>query len=62
MDEKKRLRDREREDDAADAKVEQEELAVRERQRLEEQRIEEEKHKREEEIKERMKLKKFMEM
>ena len=37
-------------------------MAVRERQRLEELRIEDEKHKREEEIKERMKLKKFMEM
>ena len=46
----------------ADFKVEQDEIAANERQRLEEQRVEEEKRKREEDIKERMKLKKFMEM
>jgi hypothetical protein len=60
--ERKRVRDREREDDLADAKLEQEELAAKERERLEKERVAEERRKREEEIKERMKIKKFMEM
>ena len=62
MEERKRVRDREREDDAVDARLEQEELAAKERERIEQERIAEEKRKREEEIKERMKIKKFMEM
>jgi len=62
MEERKRVREREHEDDLADAKLEQEELAQKERERLEQERIAEEKRKREEEIKERMKIKKFMEM
>lgn len=56
------MRDREREDDLADAKLEQEELAAKERERLEKERLAEDRRKREEEIKERMKIKKFMEM
>ena len=62
MEDKRRIREREREEDAADAKVEKEELAVKERERQELLRIEEERRKREEDIKERMKLKKFLEM
>ena len=36
--ERKRVRDREREDDLADAKLEQEEFAAKERERLEKER------------------------
>lgn len=60
--ERKRVRDREREDDIADARLEQDEIAAKERQRMELERQAEEKRQREEEIKERMKIKKFMEM
>jgi hypothetical protein len=60
--ERKRIRDREQEDDLVDARLEQEEYAAKERERLEKERAKEEKRKREEEIKERMKIKKFMEM
>lgn len=60
--ERKRVRDREQEDDLADAKLEQEELAAKERERAEKERIVEEKRKRDEEVKERLKIKKFMEM
>jgi len=62
MEERKRIREREKEDDMADAKLEQEEFAAKERERLEKERLAEERRKREEEIKERMKIKKFMEM
>ena len=62
MEERKRIRDREQEDDFADARLEQDELAAQERERLERERLAEEKRLREEEIKERMKIKKFMEM
>ena len=62
MEERKRVREREKEDDLADARLEQEEIAAKERERLEQERIAEEKRKREEEMKERMKIKKFMEM
>jgi hypothetical protein len=54
--------EKEREDDEADIKKEQEEHAQLERQRVEERRKEEEKRKREEEIIERLKFKRFMEM
>ena len=60
--ERKRIREREQEDDFADARLEQDELAALERQRLEQERIAEEKRKREEDIKERMKIQKFVEM
>jgi len=62
MEERKRIREREKEDDLADAKLEQEEIAAKERERLEKERLAEDRRKREEEIKERMKIKKFMEM
>lgn len=62
MEERKRIREREKEDDLADAKLEQEEFAAKERERLEKERLAEDRRKREEEIKERMKIKKFMEM
>lgn len=43
VEERKRVRDREQEDDFADARLEQDELAARERERLEQERIAEEK-------------------
>jgi IS5 family transposase len=62
LEERKRLREREAEDDVLDRKKENEELAELERKKVELERLKEERRRRDEEIRERMKLKKFIEM
>jgi len=62
LEDRKRIREKEAEDDALDRKKENEELAELERKRIEMERLKEELRRRDEEIKERMKLKKFIEM
>lgn len=60
--ERKRIREKEKQDDAADKKNEEDEIADLQKKKLQELKILEEKKKREEENRERMKLKRFMEM
>jgi IS5 family transposase len=62
LEDRKRIRERETEDDILDCKKENEEIAELERKRIEQERLKEERRRRDEEIKERMKLKKFIEM
>ncbi|CDW73846.1 UNKNOWN [Stylonychia lemnae] len=62
LEERKRIRDKEQEDDEADRKKEAEEMIELEKKRAEERRKQEEQRKREEEIRERLKLKRFMEL
>lgn len=62
IEDRKRIREKEAEDDALDKKKENEELAELERKRVELERQREVQRRRDEEIKERMKLKKFIEM
>ena len=60
--ERRRVKEKERQEDEADKRLEQEELAEAARKQAEIERVAAEKRKRDEEIKERMKLKKFIEM